>query len=592
MIDSFKHKANEAALRKTELEKKSRNIAIVRVCLFIFFICGIIFFANSKMLALIYISIAAFMPTFILLLKFHQRTKAKKSFYHHLENLNQREISRLEHKFNDLDGGTEFINTNHNYSSDLDIFGDKSSLFQLINHTTTIHGRKTLAKWLDNIPSKETITSRQRAIKELCKQEDWCQKFETIGLSLSEKLKNKSKNIKVANIDKLSKWEKLASYIMPISFLLTSLLCFSLDLSFYLVLIPVSILFFTMKKKSMQLADLSKTIEEEHKQLEVYEKLFDEIEKKSFDEEYLNQIKAHFTKDNIKASIAIKQLKNIVYLLNNRANAFFPIFNFIFGLDLHYVSYLNQWNERYAQSIDSWLSKIGEMESLNSLAQNAIANPNQCYPKINDNRYFISSSQLGHPLIASSSRVSNDFQLNGDGKLALITGSNMSGKSTFLRTIGINIAMAYAGGTVCAKAFEVSIMNLFTSMRTNDNLEENTSSFYAELKRIESLINQIKNDQMPTLFMLDEILKGTNSADRHKGAKALILQLHEGNSSGFISTHDLALGELAIDNHYIDNYHFSSDIDNDKLHFDYKIKKGVCESFNASVLMKQIGIKI
>jgi len=232
------------------------------------------------------------------------------------------------------------------------------------------------------------------------------------------------------------------------------------------------------------------------------------------------------------------------------------------------------------------------------------ANPEFVQPIINENSISLKAKGLGHPMIRKPKRVTNDIELEGEGKTIIITGSNMSGKSTFQRTVAVNIVLALAGSVVCAEAFTCSCMQVFTSMRTQDSLEEDTSSFYAELKRLKTLILAVKTPpnpplkeralsaEIPVIYFLDEILKGTNSKDRHEGAKALMLQLHKTTASGFISTHDVELGDEFENQGFVQNYSFSSEVINNDLIFDYKLRSGVCHSFNASMLMKGIGIEM
>jgi DNA mismatch repair ATPase MutS len=196
---------------------------------------------------------------------------------------------------------------------------------------------------------------------------------------------------------------------------------------------------------------------------------------------------------------------------------------------------------------------------------------------------------LGHPLIHADRRITNDFTLEGRGTIALVTGSNMAGKSTFLRTVGINTVLALAGAPVCADDLEVSCLQVFTSMRTQDDLNENTSSFMAELRRINQLVNLLRSEETPVLFLLDEILKGTNSVDRHAGAKALARQLSRARAYGLLSTHDLELVSLSREMN-LANYSFNSRIEDDKIWFDYHLTEGPCQTANATALMRQLGV--
>jgi DNA mismatch repair ATPase MutS len=208
-----------------------------------------------------------------------------------------------------------------------------------------------------------------------------------------------------------------------------------------------------------------------------------------------------------------------------------------------------------------------------------------------EENYLYKATALGHPLIDQNERVTNHFEIQKKGAVVVLTGSNMSGKSTFLRTVGVNAVLAGMGGSVCADSMQIGDFSLFTSMRTTDSLEQHVSSFYAELERISQLIEQLKQG-LPTLFLLDELLKGTNSQDRHLGSSTLIRQLHQGPAFGIISTHDLSLGELSQHHQDIDNFSFNSELRAGKLSFDYKLQHGLCKSFNASELMAQMGIDI
>jgi DNA mismatch repair ATPase MutS len=264
----------------------------------------------------------------------------------------------------------------------------------------------------------------------------------------------------------------------------------------------------------------------------------------------------------------------------------------LFLIDLHILIRAEKWRTKNREEVEKWFDAIADVEALNSLARFAHANPTYVMPEITDDEFTLKAVEMGHPLIKAEERTSNDFQTSDKGKIIVITGSNMSGKSTFLRTVGLNIVLALAGAPVCAERFTTSKFMLFTSMRTTDNLEHHVSSFYAELKRIEQLLTLVKAEKSQILFMLDEVLKGTNSQDRYHGAMAIIRQMHGFNTIGFISTHDIQLGEEAAKMSFCENFNFTSDVKEGKVEFDYKIKEGICKSFNASALMKSIGIEM
>jgi len=297
-----------------------------------------------------------------------------------------------------------------------------------------------------------------------------------------------------------------------------------------------------------------------------------------------------------KAPAAIRSVGRWFARLDYRLH---PIFIFLVGIpflwDLHCLAALEKWKKAHGAELAAWLDALADTEAMNSLAGFAFAHPHYPLPQVAwEENIRIEAAQLGHPLIPADSRVSNDFSLVGTGHTMLVTGSNMSGKSTFLRTVGINLVLAQMGSVVCADRLICAPVQVFSSMRTQDSLVENTSSFYAELKRLRQLLELAGtlDSKLPVFYLLDEILKGTNSADRHRGAEALIRQLHPLPASGMVSTHDLELGEWAATQSFVQNFHFRSDVQDGQLHFDYKLYEIICQSFNASELMRMMGIAV
>jgi DNA mismatch repair ATPase MutS len=239
-----------------------------------------------------------------------------------------------------------------------------------------------------------------------------------------------------------------------------------------------------------------------------------------------------------------------------------------------------------------WYQLVAELEVLNSLSTVHFNHPEWTIPAFEKEHFTLEAESLGHPLIHPAQRVTSDFRLRGQAKIALITGSNMAGKSTFLRSLGVNIILAQAGSPVCASLFILSPNKLMSSMRIADNLAENTSTFYAELKKLKTIIEAVNRNE-PVFILLDEILRGTNSLDKHTGSEALIRQMIKQKAVAVLATHDVELGKL--ENEFpnsINNYHFDVQVEGEELYFDYKLKHGVCTSLNASILMKKIGIEV
>lgn len=253
---------------------------------------------------------------------------------------------------------------------------------------------------------------------------------------------------------------------------------------------------------------------------------------------------------------------------------------------------MEKWKKHNGQNAIQWFDVLANFEALNSLATLCFNHPKWCFPLIHDKHFFIEGRRTGHPLIPRSKRIVNDISINKGGELMLITGSNMAGKSTYLRSVGVNIVLSMAGAPVCADHFVLSPVQLISSMRIADNLEESTSTFYAELKKLKTIIDKVNNSEK-VFILLDEILRGTNSFDRHTGSIALIKQLIKHNAAGIIATHDVELAKMQEaypDN--ILNYHFDVQVNNEELYFDYLLKPGICTSMNASILMKKIGIEL
>ncbi len=520
-----------------------------------------------------------------------------------LSTLNEDEIKRLDNVFTRTETGEQFAESNHFYTSDLDIFG-KQSLFKLLNRTHTYTGGATLANWLKSPAQKTEILSRQDSIEELSAKIDFRQDLEASAMLIEEVSEPTQKLISWSEEPENEPIKKpIFQYGKFLPYLTVSLI-----LAWAFEYIPVGYPLLMLLIHGFILKQIYDTVSHALEQtirlsatLKAYANLSELIVNETFTHQKLKELQAELSE----ASPAIRALEDILNKLGNRAN---PIFAFIVGVpllwDIQYFIKLENWKKKHQKYLPEWLFSIAEFETLNSFAGLKFANPDFVKPEISEDSILLKTKGLAHPMIRRTKRIANDIQLVGEGKTIIITGSNMSGKSTFQRTVAINVVLALAGSVVCAEAFACSCMQVFTSMRTQDSLEEDTSSFYAELKRLKTLILAVKtppnpplkgrafSSDLPVIYFLDEILKGTNSKDRHEGAKALMLQLHHTTASGFISTHDVELGDEFDNQGFVENYSFSSEVMNDDLVFDYKLRSGVCHSFNASMLMKGIGIEM
>ena len=586
--------------RKEKFEALSKSyanrynqIATIRISLFIAFLVALIWFANAGDYAIVTGMVLFFPLVFGLIVRRHNKVRFNRDQNGFLSGINDQEVYRYKGELFRLEEGNEFQNELHPYSYDLDIFG-RNSLFQLLSRASTPSGKNVLAKWLLKPASNVEIMERQGASRELGDMLDWRQELQALGLHDHDKKRDLEKLDQwlAEPVQNRPVWLSVLGIVMPLLALVSLSLTIFNDLSIYyffgvLVINGVILLRFMDRVKKIT-EDTSANVG----LLKAYSRLVEKIEQTKFESEYLKTRREHFSSQSYSASQSILQLQKLLDFLNARSNLFYGIIDLVLLMDVHLVIRTEKWKSKNAEHASKWFEIIGECEALCSLAAFSYAHPDYAYPEIVDHDFHYNGKGLGHPLIFTEERVTNDFSLEGRGQTAVITGSNMSGKSTFLRTIGINAVLAHAGAPCCAKELKISNLQVFTGMRTQDNLEEHVSSFYAELKRIRQLLDRVEKRDKPVLFLLDEILKGTNSKDRHLGSIALVKQLSDQHTFGLVSTHDLELGELATNMTNVRNYSFNSQIKGDEILFDYTLTEGLCNSFNASKLMEKMGIDL
>jgi len=575
------------------LKSNASSISILRILAFLVFVVAFIFILNIKVFIPLVILTVVFFTGFGWVVKWHNKIRQSLELNQKMSLINQEEINRLNYNFKNFNQWKEFASEKHKYSSDLDLYG-KNSLFQLVNRAETPDGILMMKKWLEYYSDKITIETRQKAIQELTPAVEWRQKIQAYGKSNTTK-KNHSSDLQQWLKGKDAINNNLFMRIVPIPVIIIAialLVCILYQIVPFYFLFPLIVINGSLLLK---IWDYSKSTYESTsssiKLLESIQQILKLIEGRGFNNPYLNELRSGLVADRSFASEKILKLHKIFDLLNLRGNQIYHIFNALFLLDFIFLMKAERWRKKYKNEVTTWFETIAEIESLNGIAAFAFANDNYKFPLLQDEGNHISCLKMGHPLIPTDQRVANDFKLSGNGEIGIVTGSNMSGKSTFLRTVGVNAVLAFAGAPVCADHMELSIFQVFTSMRTKDNLEENISSFYAELLRLKMLLENI-TEERPVLFLLDEILKGTNSTDRHIGAEALTIQLSKKNAFGLISTHDLKLGDIELKTDKLKNYNFSSSIDEQEIIFDYKLRDGICKSTNASQLMAKIGIQI
>lgn len=532
---------------------------------------------------------------FIVLLVFHERSIRLQRFNDCCVLALNQEIEACKGVHSSFDGGNEFTDHKHTYSTDLDVFGD-FSLFQALNRTATPLAKKTLSDWLlTPLSNAGQITERQNGVKELAVLADWRIKLRAHGMVADESTNDLDSLVEWLNSDPLfrSKGFAAAVWLTPV-FSLTAIALlisgvFTFQLFLLYMLLPLGFSGFYVKAINRRHIMLSRRVDLFGK----YADRFRMLEEEKFSSPLLQKYQQNLKSDGHSAGGSIRKLGRITASLDTRLNFLAGfVLNFLMLWDIRQMRRLEQWQDLHRKYVPLWFENLAKAEAIASLGAFSYANPAFIFPEISTDQFTIKATEAGHPLIGSDVRVNNDILLTHRGHFNVVTGANMAGKSTYLRTIGVNMILALAGAPVCAKTFVCYPASVFTSLRTTDSLSSNQSYFYAELLKLKELIDRLGRGE-ELFILLDEILKGTNSADKQAGSKALLTQLIGLGASGFIATHDLELGNLEKSfPEDVTNYSFEAEINGDELHFDYKLKPGIARNLNATFLMQKMGITI
>ena len=532
---------------------------------------------------------------FITLLYADLKNKAAIAHTNNLININDDELKFLDGNYHDFPPGNQHIPADHLYANDLDIFGT-ASLFQYINRTTSEMGSSQLAGYLEFPAEPGFILQRQIAVKELSKKIEWMQDLQAKGKEkqITFSTKNRLDNwiVEPPVFSRYKPWKWLRYLLPTIIISVVTLYIFDVAASgvFYFFLFVFAAIAYQINKI---VAPLHEKLSKIAAELEILSQSIGHIESATFESTLLSQLQSVFFHQNKNVSQDITSLRKLLDKLDLRYNLVISLpFNILLLWNLQQVLDLEKWKFDQQKNIHTWFDTLGHIEALNSFGVLHFNEPLWIFPNIVPGYFFIEGKEIGHPLISKTKRVNNDIEIKHDGELMLVTGSNMAGKSTYLRSVGVNVVLAMAGAPVCATYFKVSDVQVISSMRITDNLAESTSTFYAELKKLKTIIEKVNKGEK-VFILLDEILRGTNSLDRHTGSVALVKQLIKHHAAAIIATHDLDLAKLKDEYpENIINYHFDVQVSNDELFFDYRLKPGVCNSLNASILMKKIGIEL
>ena len=585
-FEFYTQRANQFQKETEQVETVIRRFAWTRVALMI--IGAAIIYQGLTYSYFFYI-VPIILFFFFFLVKRQSTYEEKKQLLQNLAKLNQAESKSVNFEFDDFPDGSRFADPHHPYSYDLDLFG-KGSLYQYLNRSATQLGEERLSTDLTQLHfDKDTIQQRQHAVREL----GLLIEFRQHALALGRQINDFAFNRKP-----ITNWlsEQPIIYGKPVYSILKwglpaitlSMLALTItDSKYYPLLMVMMIVQLTVTgihaKKFQQLQNTlanCKTI------LENYSKIFDLLHQQNFTSSLMK--KHHATAS--KAVIEVKQFSSLVNSFESRMNPIAMLFgNGFFMYDFHSSTKLEEWRERNGKQLPLWLESLAEWDALISLATFHFNQPAYAFGEVSE-ELLIRGTQVGHPLISESSRVSNDMHLGDPAGIMLITGANMAGKSTFLRAVGVNFVLAHIGAPVCATQWISPIITMRSGMRTSDSLQDHQSYFYAELYRLQSIMEELRSGKR-MLILLDEILKGTNSTDKQLGSRELLKQLKDCNALVLLATHDIALGDL--EEQYptqITNTCFEGRIEDGQLSFDYTLHHGVAQKANATFLMKKMGI--
>lgn len=575
-----------------QVKKQIFRISMLRLALFIAGIAGLYFFFNQTTLLIICICLT-FLPLFILV-KIHNRFFIRKEWLETQARIIQEELQALSGDYSSFEDGKEYVNPEHPYSFDLDIFG-RRSLFQSINRTCTFFGKVRLAEWLQNhLHEKTSIEKRQEMVREISEHTLFREQFRVAGLvhhgqsSDAEKIQAWSQS--PAQYLHAG-WVKTFIWGVPVInslLLITSLAGWTsfswLGLSFGIFLV----LSFGIIKRATYIQE---TYGKQLKSLNGYARLIALAKAEDWKSAGMQELMERLNLNGQSPVQALQQLSKELDRLDLRNNQFlYVLLEGSIFFQLQEIVRIERWKARYGQHINEWLETVGELDALCSLGTFAYNHPQYTYPELTEKPFCFLATQMGHPLMPASQCVKNDATIPSRPFFLIITGANMAGKSTYLRTIGVNYLLACIGAPVCCERLKLHPNQLITSLRTSDSLSDNESYFFAELKRLKRIIDLLNQGQQ-LFIILDEILKGTNSMDKQKGSFDLIRQFMQLKANGIIATHDLLLGSLIKQfPEDIRNYCFEADIKENELTFSYKLREGVAQNMNACFLMKKMGI--
>lgn len=567
------------------LNKQLFTFSILRLLIFLGTIVAIYFASVDAKYVIGVLCVG--IPLFLYLVSKYTNLKHQKSKLEALKEINAVELQVLNRDYSNLPNGKEYADDIHYFSQDIDLFGE-GSFYQVSNRTKLAEGSLLLADiYKEN--SINEIKEKQEAIAEIAEKVDWRQEFSAMAaLTKTE-----------TSTHTIATWLKNYKFFVPkvMKFIpsVFSIISVTIFIAYFLDYLPESVLItwlvlgmvivglFTKK-----VTNLGQSASKMKSTFDQYNQLLAMIEETEFTSNLLKRQKANILSNGEQNSKVLKKFASLLSNLDRNNNLLYLIFaNGFFLRSLTDCLAVEKWIEEHGKSVETWFNTIAFFDAYNSLGNFAFNHPNFTYPTITDDEVVLNSKNAGHPLLDPKKSILNDITIEG-GQFFIITGANMAGKSTFLRTVSLQIMMANVGLPVCAQEVSYSPIKLITSMRTTDSLTDDESYFFSELKRLRYIVDEIQVDRY--FIVLDEILKGTNSTDKALGSRKFVERLVKSKSTGIIATHDLSLCEVANEYNAVKNHYFDAEIIDNELHFDYTFKDGICQNMNASFLLKKMGI--
>lgn len=542
------------------------------------------FFGEVKSMVLIVL--VAVLAFFFLIIR-HSKLKYERNKIRQLIAINATEIEVLNREFSKLPTGEEFEDHQHFFSQDIDLFG-KHSFFQYLNRTALKSGKNQLAQILEENTIQD-IEKKQRFIKELGEKVAFRQEFSAVASLMEDSSESKAVLSWFSSytpfVPSFFRWLSIAFSGASVVFFVGLFLdIVSWEQLLLWLCVGLGITGFYVKKINTLASEINRV----QAVFEQFHQLIKLLEETDFSSELGQELTKSIRVGKTVFSRVIHRFSKQIDALEQRNNLLFGMVGNGFLLwDLYQCLRIEKWIQAHGHHVENWFALVSRMDAYNSLGNFVYNHPEYVFPAIQSEGVILKSEQAVHPLIPPEKAVRNDFLLGAD-EFFIVTGANMAGKSTFLRTVALQIVMANVGLPVCADACEYRPVKLITSMRTNDSLSDESSYFYAELSRLKYIVNHLKEENY--FVVLDEILKGTNSADKAIGSRKFVEKLIRSGSSGIIATHDLSLCEVEKEYAQIKNYYFDAEISEGELYFDYTFKKGVCHNMNASFLLKKMEI--